>query len=84
LSVLVIRRSVLAVITAVPGTTTTYTITVSNAGPSAASGSQVVDTLPAALSGATWTAVGASGASGFSASGSGNIADTVDLPSGAA
>ena len=35
--------------TAVPGTTTTYTIVVSNAGPSTATGASFADNLPAGL-----------------------------------
>ena len=66
----------------VPGSSVTYTITASNAGPSAVTGATVADTLPAALSGATWTCVGAGGGT-CTASGSGNINDTVNLPVGA-
>ncbi|MEO7099627.1 MAG: DUF11 domain-containing protein, partial [Luteolibacter sp.] len=69
------------VTTAVPGTSVTYTITASNAGPSNATGATVADTLPAIVSGATWTAVGAGGGTA-TASGSGNISDSVDLPAG--
>ena len=47
---------------AIPGTATTYTITVSNAGPSDAPAAQVLDTLPASLSDATWSCVAAGGA----------------------
>ncbi len=69
--------------TVVPGAGTTYTIVVSNAGPSDVSGASVVDTFPAVLSGVTYTAVGSGGASGFTASGSGNINDAaVNLPVG--
>src|SRR5262249_39479026 len=39
--------------TAVPGTSTTYTIVVSNAGPSAATGVALSDPLPAGVTGAT-------------------------------
>jgi uncharacterized repeat protein (TIGR01451 family) len=67
--------------TAIPGTSVTYTITASNAGPSAAPGATVVDTLPGTLSGATWTAVGAGGGTA-SATGSGSINETVNLPVG--
>ncbi|MEO5714168.1 MAG: hypothetical protein ABIT37_11830 [Luteolibacter sp.] len=69
------------VVNAVPGNSVTYTITASNAGPSAASGATVADTLPAVISGATWTAIGAGGGTA-TASGSGNISDTVNLPVG--
>jgi uncharacterized repeat protein (TIGR01451 family) len=68
------------VTTATPGGSVTYTITASNAGPSNAPGSSVVDTFPAALT-CTWTCVGAGGGT-CTASGSGNINDTVNLPSG--
>ncbi len=68
--------------TAAPGNPVTYTIVASNAGPSAVTGATVTDTLPASLTSATWTCVGASGGT-CAASGSGNIADTVNLPVGA-
>jgi uncharacterized repeat protein (TIGR01451 family) len=67
--------------TAVPGATVTYTIVASNAGPSAASGATVADTPPAAITGATWTCVGAGGGS-CTASGAGSISDPVNLPPG--
>ncbi len=69
------------VTTATPGGSVTYTISASNAGPSNAPGSSVADTFPASLT-CTWTCVGAGGGT-CTASGSGNIADTVNLPSGA-
>ncbi|HTU24583.1 MAG TPA: hypothetical protein VMF30_04250, partial [Pirellulales bacterium] len=66
-----------------PGQAITYTITVSNKGPSDAVDASVVDAVPSGLSGATFTATATGGASGFSASGSGGIDDTdVDLPAG--
>ncbi len=69
--------------TALAGHGITYTIVVTNAGPSNADGASVVDTLPSTLSGATFTAVETGGASGFATSGTGNIDDTdVDLPAG--
>ena len=68
------------VTSATPGGSVTYTITVSNAGPSNASGTTVADTFPAVLT-ATWTCVGAGGGT-CTASGSGNINDTVNLPAG--
>ncbi len=59
----------------------TYTITVTNAGTAAATGATIADTLPSALTGVTYTATETGGASGFTASGSGNIDDTaVSLP----
>jgi uncharacterized repeat protein (TIGR01451 family) len=69
------------VTSAIPGGSVTYTITASNtSGPSAAPGSNVSDTFPASLT-CTWTCVGASGGT-CTASGSGNINDTVGLPVG--
>jgi uncharacterized repeat protein (TIGR01451 family) len=68
------------VTTATPGGSTTYTITASNAGPSAATGATVADTFPASLT-CTWTCVGAGGGT-CTAAGSGNINDSVNLPSG--
>ena len=69
------------VTTATPGGSVTYTITASNAGPSDVSGATVADTFPASLT-CTWTCVGAGGGT-CTASGSGDINDTVNLPAGA-
>jgi uncharacterized repeat protein (TIGR01451 family) len=61
------------------GSPLTYTITVSNGGPSGVVGAAVTDTVPAALSGFTWTC-----ASGCSpSSGTGSISTAVTLTSGA-
>jgi uncharacterized repeat protein (TIGR01451 family) len=68
--------------TAVPGTTDTYTIVVTNAGPSNVTGATVMDTFPAIFTGVTWTATATGGATGFTVSGSGNINDTVTMPVG--
>ena len=57
----------------------TYTLVVTNTGPSDVSGAVVVDNIPTNLTGATWTCVGTGGAN-CTASGSGNISDSVDLP----
>jgi uncharacterized repeat protein (TIGR01451 family) len=70
------------VTTVSPGGSITYTIVVSNAGPSAVTGATVSDVFPASLTGETFTASGTGGASGFS-SGSGDINQTVNLPVGA-
>lgn len=66
---------------AVPGMPVTYTIVASNAGPSNASSATVADTFPASLTNITWSTVTAGGATA-TASGSGNIADAVNLPAG--
>jgi uncharacterized repeat protein (TIGR01451 family) len=63
------------------GTPVTYTIVVTNAGPTAVSGATVTDILPAALTNAAWTCVAAIGNS-CPASGSGNINASVDLAAG--
>ena len=67
---------------ATPGSSLTYTITITNAGPSPAIGAIVSDTLPVVLTGANWTCSGAGGASCAAATGSGNISTTVDVPVG--
>jgi uncharacterized repeat protein (TIGR01451 family) len=63
----------------VPGTPVTYTITASNAGPSAATGATVTDMVPASITGVTWTCAGAGGGT-CTAAGSGDISDVVNLP----
>ncbi len=68
------------VTSATPGGSVTYTITASNAGPSGVTGATVTDTFPASLT-VTWTCVGAGGGT-CTASGAGNINDTVNLPAG--
>jgi uncharacterized repeat protein (TIGR01451 family) len=71
------------VASAVPGTPITYSIIVNNAGPSAATGASIADALPGALTNANWTCTGVAGGACGSASGTGAIATTADLPSGA-
>jgi uncharacterized repeat protein (TIGR01451 family) len=73
------------VTTAVPGSPVTYTIVVSNRGPSAVSGVSVSDPLPAGVTAATWvvTATSGGGAVTGPASGSGALVTTVDLPANA-
>jgi uncharacterized repeat protein (TIGR01451 family) len=66
-----------------PGGTITYTITVTNNGPSNVVGASVTDVFPADITSDTFTAAETGGATGFTASGSGNIRDAVNLPSGA-
>jgi uncharacterized repeat protein (TIGR01451 family) len=65
-----------------PGQPVTYTIVASNAGPSVANGARVVDTVPASLTGASWTCAGVGGAS-CAPGGSGHIDDFAHLPVGA-
>ena len=67
-----------------PGSAITYTIVVSNAGPDASNGSIVTDTVPATITGVTWTCGSPTGgATCGAASGSGNsINTTANLPSG--
>lgn len=56
-----------------------YTLAVANPGPDAVISVQVMDTLPADLVSVSWSCTSAGGASCTSA-GSGDVADTVDLP----
>src|SRR5262249_19549417 len=62
----------------VPGNSTTYTITVGNAGPSAAVGVALADPLPPGVTAATWTFAGETGGGSVSgpSSGSGALATT--------
>ena len=70
--------------TAIPGNTTTYTVTVTNAGPAAVSGATVTDALPAGAVDMTWTCSATVGST-CAASGSGAISELVDLaPAGIA
>lgn len=66
----------------VAGTQTTYTITVTNNGPSAVTGAQIVDSLPAYLTNASWTCTASAGSSCGSPGGNGGIAATVSLING--
>ena len=63
---------------AVPGQSVTYTIVVSNAGPSAVIGATVADTPPAALVNVGWTCTASPGSS-CPASGTGPISAAVSL-----
>jgi uncharacterized repeat protein (TIGR01451 family) len=66
----------------VAGTQTTYTITVTNNGPSDVTGATVSDTFPSSFTGVTWTCSADAGSSCAAASGSGNISTTVSLQAG--
>jgi uncharacterized repeat protein (TIGR01451 family)/MYXO-CTERM domain-containing protein len=63
------------------GQAVSYAITMSNAGPGAAGSVTMADTMPAQLSGATWTCAGTGGGTCV-ASGSGNISSVASLPVG--
>ncbi|MCB1608500.1 MAG: DUF11 domain-containing protein [Xanthomonadales bacterium] len=63
------------------GSRISYRIEVQNLGPEAVTNARVTDTLPSALSGATWTC-SASGGASCVASGSGSIDSLVSLPNG--
>jgi uncharacterized repeat protein (TIGR01451 family) len=67
---------------AVAGRMNTYTITVTNPGPSNVSGAVISDSFPSNFTGITYTANQSGGASGFSATGGGDIHDTVAMPAG--
>ncbi|MEZ6044069.1 MAG: FG-GAP-like repeat-containing protein [Planctomycetaceae bacterium] len=64
------------------GETVSYTVDVTNNGPSNVTGATVTDTMSDHLENVTWTAVLSGGASGTT-SGSGDISELVDLPDGA-
>src|SRR5262249_59727462 len=72
-------------LTYTPGTSVTYTITVTNGGPSDTVRATVADTIPATLTGVTWTSATTGGASvGSGGSGAGNsLAAAVSIPAGA-
>ena len=53
---------------------------VTNSGPANVSGAAVSDNFPNDFTGVTFTGTQSGGASGFTASGAGNISDTVALP----
>ena len=69
------------VATVVPGDTVTYTVTVTNAGPSNVVGATVADAFPSELAPVTWTCSPAGGAT-CTGAGSSDLLDTVDLPAG--
>ena len=68
--------------TYVPGLATTYTVTVTNAGPSFVTGARVVDTFSPLFTGVTWTAVFAGTGSSGIGGGSGSINQVVNLAAG--
>src|SRR5438094_185520 len=66
----------------VAGAKNTYTIVVTNGGPSNVSGAVINDSFPSTFTGVTYTATQSGGASGFSATGGGGIHDTVAMAAG--
>ncbi len=71
--------------TITPGQQTTYTIVVRNNGPDSINQATVRDTLPAALTNATWTCTASVGSVCNAPSGTGSISTTVNLsPNGTA
>lgn len=66
----------------VPGLPLTYTVVVSNLGPSDAPGARLVDVLPAPLAAFTWNCVATGGGACGTASGVGNIDMPLTLPAG--
>ncbi|MCP4661284.1 MAG: DUF11 domain-containing protein, partial [bacterium] len=69
--------------TVVPGRRIRYRITVTNHGPSAVTGATVTDLMPPQLVDVSYTSTTSGAVSGNTASGTGDIADTVDLAVGA-
>jgi uncharacterized repeat protein (TIGR01451 family) len=68
--------------TIAPGSTVSYTIVASNAGPSNASGTTVTDDFPASITGVAWTCTATLGSSCGAANGNGNLNRLVDLAAG--
>ncbi|MDE0803555.1 MAG: hypothetical protein OSA99_09550 [Acidimicrobiales bacterium] len=69
------------VTSAAPGDSVTYTIVAANAGPDDEPTASFADTLPGDLT-CTYTSVTDGGASGNTAAGAGDLAETLSLPSG--
>ena len=67
---------------AVPGRPITYTIVVTNTGPSPVTAASVTDVLPIALVAPAWTCTADAGSSCAAASGNGDLATTVTLEAG--
>ena len=65
--------------TYVPGAAIGYTVVATNNGPDDVTGATVTDAIPANITGATWTCSASAGAT-CTASGSGDINDTVTIP----
>ena len=65
------------------GQAVTYVVQATNAGPGAAGSVTIADTMPAQLTGVTWTCAGSGGGTCSAASGTGNLGGTLSLPVGA-
>ena len=65
----------------VAGESLTYTIVAANAGPGDEPTASLTDSFPTGLT-CTYTSVAAGGATGNTAAGAGDIADTLSMPSG--
>jgi hypothetical protein len=65
------------------GQAVTYVVRAANAGPGVAGSVTIADTMPAQLTGVTWTCAGSSGGTCSAASGTGNLGGTLALPVGA-
>src|SRR5207253_10637828 len=65
--------------TAVAGSQDTYTVVVTNVGPSKVTGAVIHDTFPSTFTGVTYTPTQSGGATGFTASCSGNLTNTVTM-----
>ena len=63
------------------GQPVTYTIVARNLGPATAANAVITDLMPGQLTNVTFTSTAAGGATGNTAAGSGNINDTVTMPS---
>ena len=68
--------------TEIPGTSLTYTIVVSNPGPSTVTGATVTDSFPAAFTGVTWSCAPASGSACAPSGGVGALSALVTMPPG--
>jgi len=67
----------------VPGQPLTYTVVVSNPGPSQANGVVVNDVIPTnGVTGISWNSLASGGATGNTSSGTSNINDTLNMPPG--
>ena len=67
---------------AIAGLPLTYTIVVSNAGPQADPAVTLTDSFPAGLTDVSFTSVAADGATGNTASGAGDLNETLSMPAG--